>query len=106
MTDYTREELIAICEASIRPESVWHDRDSERAHRQVGEAWALLKAGCEFRILNEVGERHSLVTDEKTIWVEIDSKGFDYFEMHEMRTDHFYLPTRARLEQRGSGDWY
>lgn len=103
MAELTREELIAICEAAIVPESKWCDRDSESAHRQVGECWALLRAGCPFRI-SAVG---SLCTNEKTIWLYVDSRGFDSFETGgERNTQSFYLPTRKRLADREGRDWY
>lgn len=35
-TDYTREELISICERAIVPQSKWWDRDSEQAQAGVG----------------------------------------------------------------------
>lgn len=103
-TTYTREELIALCEDAIRPESAWRDRDSESAHRQVGEAWALLRAGCEFTI-----ECDDPATNDKTIWVRIVSAGFQYFEWGEdefKRSEVFYIPTRERLNSAGEGDWY
>lgn len=106
---YSREDLISLCEDAIRPESVWHDRDSEQAHRQVGEAWALLKAGCEFTVLD--GQKNdgsfTLVTDNKTIWVEIRSRGFAHFDWGgDYRDDSFYIPTRQRLDTCGDKDWY
>lgn len=103
--DYTRAELIAICEDAIRPEDVWSNRDSEMSQRKLGEVWALLRAGCGFRILSEEGPR-GLNTDRKTIWIEIESKGFNYFEMSELNIGHFYLPTPERLAERGDKDWY
>lgn len=102
MADLTREALIALCEAASRPESAWHDRDSEQAQRQVGELWVLLRAGCAF----EVDRDFAPSTNDKTLWVRTLSKGFNYFEMGEMREDHFYLPTRARLDSVGEKDWY
>ena len=53
----TREELIAICEKATVPQSKWWDRDSAGAIQQMGMAWALLKAGCEFRVIKEDNER-------------------------------------------------
>lgn len=104
---YSRKELISLCEDSIRPESVWHDRDSEQAHRQVGEAWALLKAGCEFKVLDESTRVDSLVSDDRTIWVEIRSKGFAHFDWGgPYREDTRYIPTRERLDNVGDRDWY
>jgi hypothetical protein len=99
-----REDLVALCEEAVRPESAWHDRDSAGAHRQLGEAWALLKAGCDFHVIRS----GSLATDAKTIWVEISYRGFNAFEYgsdhHEAET--FYIPTAGRLSRAGSGDWY
>lgn len=99
---YTRDELIAICEQAISPQSTWHDRDSEGATRQLGECWALLKAGCDYRMSKE----EPCVTDKYIIWIEIVSKGFDYFEIGELREDTFYLPTPTRLAARAGKDWY
>lgn len=105
-----RKELIKLCEDAIRPQRAWRDRDSDAAHRQVGEAWALLRAGCEFQITTgevDGGER-TLPTDDETIWLRIISKGFNYFEMGEgyETIDNFYIPTRARLDKVGDKDWY
>lgn len=98
----TRDELIALCEAAIRPEKVWHDRDSASAQRQVAEAWALLRAGCDFEI-----EKDAPATNERTIWVRIAYRGFGSFEYGgKIDNDLFYIPTRARLDEAGGGDWY
>jgi hypothetical protein len=103
-TEYTREDLIAICEKSSVQELNWNDRDSSSAQRQIGEALMLLKAGCEFRILHE---RDGLMTDEKTIWVEITSRGFSYHDFGgNTDKDKFYFPTQARLDEAGGRDWY
>lgn len=99
-----REDLIALCEEAIRPESVWRNRDSAGAHRQVGEAWALLKAGCDFGLIRS----GSLTTDMNTIWVEISYRGFNAFEYgsDHNEADTFYIPTAGRLSRAGEGDWY
>ena len=47
---FQREELVALCERARVPQDKWQNRDSERAQRQIGEAWVLLSAGCEFKI--------------------------------------------------------
>lgn len=103
---YTRDDLIDICERAIVLEEHWHDRDSAKAQLDVGQAWALLKAGCDFRQLD--GTKHEyLKTDERTIWIEIDYKGFNVFEMgSEKDEETFYLPTPERLEQCAGTDWY
>lgn len=107
VSEFTREELISICEAASVPEEEWLDRDSYSAQRQVGECLMLLRAGCEFEVDSER-------TNAKTIWVTTWAKGFNYFE--EAREDDpprmfkseetYYLPTRARLSQAGVRDWY
>jgi hypothetical protein len=95
--NYTRELLIGLCEDGSVPESEWYNRDSERAQRQLGEALMLLRAGCEFTINPD--------TDAKAVWIDTISKGFQYVECGELRYDHFYIPTRSRLD-RAAGDWY
>lgn len=101
--DPSREELISLCERASIPQTSWWNRDSARAQRQVGELWALLRAGCDFRILHEVG---GLNSDGNTWWVEVEFEGFNFKEMGEqLDTDSFYLPTEAKLA-RVNGDWY
>lgn len=101
----TREDLIALCEDGVRPERVWSNRDSQGAHAKLGEAWALLKAGCEFHVH---GEGDDPAPDEETIWLTIRSRGFQAFELGSeyMDEDLYYLPTRERLECVGERDWY
>lgn len=99
---YTRDDLISICEAAVVPHAKWHDRDSASAQQGVGKAWALLRAGCEFRILHE----GTLRTDDRTIWVEFDVRDFNYFELGDMGTVTVYLPTRDRLADAAGRDWY
>lgn len=102
-TDYTREELIKLCQRAIVPQDDWANRDSAGAQRKAGEAWTLLRAGCVFRVLTE---GKYCVTDDETIWIEIDFQGFDYFEGGVTGTETFYLPTPARLRKVKRGDWY
>lgn len=114
--EYTREELIAICEQAIVQQDDWCDRDSQSAQVGVGKCWALLKAGCEFQVTYDHNKRlfSACVTDDKTIWLRTWSKGFNYFEYGEddggpfenMEEDHFYLPTPKRLAERAGRDWY
>ena len=110
ITDYTREQLIAICELAIVQEGNWSDRDSASAHIGVGTVWALLNAGCAFRVMNDVKDG-GLATDRDTIWLEITYRGFAYFDYGDetdesLSTDTFYLPTMRRLKQSGEKDWY
>lgn len=103
--DYTREELIEICEAAIVPMKDWLDRDSYAAHKQLGECWALLKADVPFRIDADTDHRFIHVTH-------YDIEGFNYHEYGEDGTKDIetsYLPTRARLDEiaaKGWKDWY
>lgn len=102
--EYTRDDLIGICEQAFTSESSWTNRDSATAHRQLGECYALLRAGCDFSILR--GPK--LTTDERTVWVKVTFKGFAHFDWGgEYDAELYYLPTLDRLATAGSGrDWY
>ena len=107
--EYTREDLIAICERAIVPVEEWSNRDSPRSHERLGTAWALLKAGCDWRIAEDMYDRSK--EREETIWIRIEYPGFDAFEYG--RSDKstwddelFYLPTVERLDRRAGSDWY
>lgn len=97
-TDYTRDELISSCERGVVPQERWHNRDSANAQRQLGEVWALLRAGCDFAVLSD--------TDEDTIWIEVVSHGFDWFEMNHKERAYYYIPTLMRLDRASGADWY
>lgn len=95
-----REHLIDLCERGVVPENRWYDRDSATAQRQLGEALALLRAGCDFRL------SAAPASDPDTWWVQIVFKGFGYFDWGgELDDELFYIPTSERLERR-DGDWY
>lgn len=97
MSEYTREDLIKICEKAFVKEEDWKDRDSELAQCQLGECYVLLRAGCDFEIDKVFGD---------TIELTIYSKGFVYFE-YGMKDEHFfYLPTEKRLKEVNNKDWY
>lgn len=102
--NYTREELIEICEKAIVQEKDWHDRDSESSQRNVGECWALLKAGCDYEITDDTGKN--------TILLCVYSKGFMWFEDWGEDRDNskekhrYYLPTPKSLEEANGKDWY
>lgn len=102
---FDRESLIALCSLASVPEKKWRNRDSQGAQRQLGECMMLLKAGCAFRVCRAPGDE-PCKSDERTIWVEVTSKGFDYFEVSERSVDTFYIPTPKRLEERAGDDWY
>lgn len=106
-TDYSREELIAICERAIVPMSKWANRDSPGAQEGIGRTWQLLKAGVDFCI-----ETSGIcATDKNTIWLEFDGilsfNSFEYGRGEDYETGYrAYLPTPARLDSREGRDWY
>lgn len=110
-----REELLALIRDAFVPQEQWSDRDSERAQRQLGEAFALLTAGCEYTI----GRQENVKGDPRTLWVHIWSRGFDWFEGtgdpdwdagsqrdRQLNEHTFYVPTRTRLADAAGSDWY
>jgi hypothetical protein len=113
MTQVTREELIALCERARVPQAKWRNRDSAGAQRQIGEAWALLSASCDFEVLHEKG---GLNSDANTWWIVISYEGFNFHESFSdldgddradyLETDNAYIPTAARLDKAAGGDWY
>lgn len=98
----TREQLIELCDRGLVPEDKWLDRDTAGAQMQLGKLRVLLLAGCEFRILTT----GNLTSDEKTWWVEVTFRGFNYVEVGDMDEDTFYVPTGERLTARAGQDWY
>ena len=105
--DYSRENLIAICEAATTDVRRWRDRDSPSAHEKLGKCWSLLKCNCDFTVfLKGPGD---CVTNERTIWLEITYPSFSSFECGDDAYDEaetFYLPTPKRLRDCESHDWY
>ena len=102
--DYTRDDLIAICERAVVPHDRWNDRDTDSAQQGVGKAWVYLRAGCGFRVIYD-GDL--CVTDDLTIWVEITHDDFGVIDWGGPQvTDTFYLPTPARLDATAGRDWY
>ncbi len=101
--NYTKEDLLLMCDRALVTQDKWSDRDSHSSQVKVGELRQLLLCGCEFKILIGVG---SCTTDEDTIWIEVKSKGFQYFEVGEWEEETYYLPTEKRLEENKDGDWY
>lgn len=113
--DYSREELIAICEKAFVPQKDWEDRDSSSAQIKLGGCYALLKAGCEFEIKTEenTSDGSRCVTDSETIWIQFYVHDFLWFELCEDDNKgsatgdyHFYLPTVKRLLEAEGSDWY
>lgn len=106
--DYTREELIEICEKAIVHESEWANRDSASSVIAVGKCWALLKAGCKF-VINDTNEPHTSTSDH-TIWLRVYFDGFAVFEGTlpdgQKCEELFYLPAPGRLQGLDGKDWY
>lgn len=108
-TSYTREELIAQCEKAIVPEERWRNRDSAGAQMKLGQCWALLKAGCPFRILTAENDSNdgTVVTNADTIWVEVSFDGFNTFEgSGKQEVEFMYIPTDKCLQEANGEDWY
>lgn len=107
--EYTRDELIKICERSIIPVDKWSNRDSPIAQGRVYKALGLLKANCQFSI-NYAGDDDDIgacVTDERTIWFTITYPNFGTFDNdHDHTNELFYLPTQRRLDECSGEDWY
>lgn len=87
---YPRQRLLEICEKAIVPQERWGDRDSAAAQKNVGQLWALLLAGYEYRIS---WDDDLCATNKETVWVVIEE-------------DWYYLPTQERLDDRNGRDWY
>jgi hypothetical protein len=104
---YTRQNLIQLCDDAVVVQSEWSNRDSADAQKQVGQIRQLLKAGCGFVVL-EKADQAGVETDEDTIWLEITYKGFWDFENGEdaSQKDIVYLPTPARIKKANGKDWY
>lgn len=104
--EITREVLVEICERSVVPVAEWRDRDTPRSQERLGTAWALLKAGCVWRIAEDMYRDRPQERDE-TIWIYITYPGFGTFDWGaEHEEELFYLPTEARLKRRTGEDWY
>lgn len=117
-------ELIDICEFAFVREEHWTNRDSAEAQKQLGQAYAWLRAGCHVQLLlpsKADGAENSCTCDEDTIWVEVYAKGFNFFENHDedselpknadsrkycKDSERFYLPTPGRLLRSIGKDWY
>lgn len=97
---YDRDGLIDLCNAGVVPEKFWWNRDSAGAQLQLAECRALLLAGCEYRPSDDPA------TDERTVWIEVTYRGFDWVEMHQLSEKLFYLPTVERLRSVNGKDWY
>ena len=114
MKEYTRQDLIKICEKAFVNQKDWGDRDSASSQLQMAECYALLRAGCYFEVTYK-DKNNNCITDEKTIWVQFWVHDFQYFEYggdaydkdgHYDLDYQFYLPTLKRLKEVKGKDWY
>lgn len=97
----TREELVGLCTDGVVPVEKWSNRDTASAQRQLGEARALLAAGCYFHVAA------SPKSDDNTWWIYTSFPGFGHFDWGGVEDEEtFYIPTRARLESAAGRDWY
>ncbi len=98
---YAREDLIAICERAIVPFARWsgRNRDTADAQRQLGECWALLKAGCPFRI--EAYAQAGMILVYIDFPEEVGAKP----QKEQLKYQRYYLPTVGRLETMAGLDW-
>lgn len=106
--DYTRDELIAICERAVVPIEKWRNRDSPSSHEKLGLAWVMLKAGAMFQVHPSREGVSGCFTDARTIWLTISWHNFSDFEYGTKfgENEMFYLPTPERLDETVGGDWY
>lgn len=106
MKEYTREDLIKICEQSFVDTDKWCNRDSHEAQCQLGECYVLLRDNCEFKVIYDDEEHPYCQTNDYTIWLEIYATGFSWFEGGDKGCETYYLPTQKRLDEANGGDWY
>jgi len=108
--DYSREELLDICEKALVSEAHWGSEDSAWRQLRVGQIWALLKDGCAFKIILQAdcaeaeAEDESAYcpyyTNERTIWFEIYYRG-----KNEDEVEIYFLPTIERLTNPENQKW-
>jgi hypothetical protein len=103
----TRAALIDLCSRGVVDVTLWRDRDSADAQRQLGEVRALLAAGCAYTPASDPA------SDDRSIWIEVSFPGFNAFESFEGPSDEaafdtalFYIPTDERLRSSNGRDWY
>ena len=106
--EYSREQLVSICERGVVPQSRWTNRDTAETQKQLGQAWVWLKAGCKFKVRTKTEfPTDSCVTDDETIWIDVWAEGFAFHDYEgELDEKMFYLPTEKRLKDNEGRDWY
>jgi hypothetical protein len=105
-TEFTREELVELLNNAIVPVEKWRDRDTSAAQRQLGECYALVKAGCGFNVYRGNGHVHT--RSVHTLEIVVSFPGFDSFEYGAGNNDikTYYAPSPERLETSKGRDWY
>lgn len=118
--DYTREELIAICEQCYVPSSKWGDRDSYIAQRNASNIHGLLLSGAYFEL--DIYSEDNIDINFHNISQEQNNNRYNGFEVDSLDSyleenedsemfDSFddssfgYLPTQSRLDEHENGDW-
>jgi hypothetical protein len=105
--NYSRQQLVALCQKAFVKQKDWEDRDSASAQIQLAQAYWLLKGGCKFRIRDNKEKDKEFITDNVTIWLDIYWRGFKNFETGgDLEERTFYIPTLKRLKIYPKGDWY
>ena len=98
MGEYTKEDIIKLCDDGVVHFSEWDDRDTPSAQSQLATARAYLIAGCPFRMCI----KGSIRSDDETVWIEIKHYKFE----DEPSFHTYYIPTRKRLDESKEKDWY
>jgi hypothetical protein len=94
--EYTREQLIELCDKAIVPFEKWQNRDTPKAQSDIGTIRAYLKAGCKYRIVTD------MPGDPETIWLQIHHYQFeDGADWH-----LYYMPSQKKIDAANGGDWY
>ena len=99
----TTEELVGLCERAVVPVNAWSDRDTPRSQEKIGKAWALLRAGCAWRLAK------SPESTPITWWIEITHPTFSSIEEGDpdlVDDELFYIPTQQKLDASSGKDWY
>lgn len=96
------EAIVKLCERAFLPQEKWRDRDTSGCQRQLGELYAMARAGSECSI--ELGHRGRLLD------VTVKIRGFMYHECGAedgiLEIETFYCPSLEWLEVCDGGDWY
>lgn len=135
MKDYTREELISICENAVVPCEKWEDKDSYSAQVTISTIYNILKAGSIFKVaavendiiwLDFSGNIKSIIKNINKFKYNLNIDDLeDYREKVDPKTETEifkgngvqvyddinkyqggYIPTEEKLNEVNGGDWY